>query len=66
MNKTDLIGVIAKEADIPKATARRIVRTVEAALLSRGKRAVPRRRTPTAKAVKAKFKPGKALRDAIR
>jgi len=70
MNKSDLIGAVATAADIPKATARKIVRIVEAALLPRRKKAVPRRRTPTkVKAAKAskvvKFRAGKALRDAI-
>ncbi len=72
MNKSDLIDAIASHADIPKATARKVVRIVEDALRPRRKKAVPRRRTPTkVKAAKIKvakipkFRPGKALRDAI-
>ena len=62
MNKSELVEVIAKQADISKAKARI---ALDAAIAGLG---APSRRRPTSKATlsatapRARFKPGKVLR----
>lgn len=70
MNKSDLIGLVAKQAGISKAKARDVVRTVEAALAPAPSAPAAIRRRPYAKVALAtktvvKFKPGKAVKDGL-
>ncbi len=66
MNKSELIEVIARQADISRAKARSVVRTVEAALAPPPKaKAAIRRRVILPARRGVKFKPGKGLRDVV-
>jgi nucleoid DNA-binding protein len=63
MNKSDLIDVIAKQADISKAKARIALDAAIKGLGSPARRRSTSKNPSAAEARLARFKPGKVLRD---